>query len=112
MAFSPTPTGWIAGIEYKAAAAAVTANSLVIPLTSLPLLVSTEITGGAADIRKIYIALADALYTAYDIKAAADKPQQMQAVRSTSERSGNIARSYNFIFTATVTGLEVANEPT
>jgi hypothetical protein len=112
MAFSPTPTGWLTGVEYKAAAAAVTANSLVIPLTSLPLLASTEITGASADIRKIYIALADALYNAYDAKVSADRPQQMQASRATSERSGLLARSYNFIFTATITGLEVANEPT
>jgi hypothetical protein len=111
MAFSAVPTNWLAGIEYKAAAAAVTANSLVIPLTALPLLTSSEITGGSADIRKIYIALADALYNAYEAKAAADKPQQMQVVRSTSERSGLLSRSYNFIFSATITGLEVANEP-
>ena len=111
MAFSPIPTDWLTGIAYRTTGQTVAANSLVIPLTSLPLLVSTEITGGTADIRKIYIALADALYNAYDTKAAADKPQQMQVVRSTSERNGLLSRSYNFIFTATITGLEVANEP-
>jgi hypothetical protein len=112
MAFSPTPTDWLAGLEYKAAAAAVTADSLVIPLTALPLLTSSEISGGSADIRRIYIAVADALYNAYEAKDSADRPVQMQAVRATSERSGNLSRTYSFIFTATITGLEVASEPT
>lgn len=111
MAFSAVPTDWLAGIEYKAAAAAVTANSLVIPLTALPLLTSGEITGGSADIRKIYLALADALYNAYESKATGDRPQQMQAARATSERGGNLARSYTLIFTASISGIEVANEP-
>jgi hypothetical protein len=112
MAFAPEPTGWITGIAYRTTGQTVAANSLVIPLSSLPLLVSTEITGASADIRKVYLAMADALYNAYNAKASADQPSQMQATRSTSERSGNLSRTYSFVFTATITGLEVANEPT
>jgi hypothetical protein len=111
MAFAPEPTGWITGIAYRTTGQTVVANSLVIPLSSLPLLDSTEITGVSADIRKVYLALTDALYNAYNAKVLADQPVQMQVNRATSERSGNLARTYSFVYTATITGLEVANEP-
>jgi hypothetical protein len=112
MAFDKTPNSWIAGIEYVAANGTVPANSLVIPMTSLPELTSAELEGGNADIRKIYFAIADAFYKSWNTTDAADRPSKMTINRSTSvvDAVDTTTRNYTMSFSIVSGTVEVAPE--
>jgi hypothetical protein len=107
MAFNKTPTEWIAGIVVDGA-------FLKIPLTSLPQLATSEVTGAGADIRKVLFAILDAIAVSFASKTIEDRPTKFTATRSTSlpaEFTDKIVRNYNFTTELDVSGVEVVAEP-
>lgn len=111
MAYDKTPTAWIAGVEYKAAGAAVTANSLVIPLTSIPKgLTQAEIEG---DIVKIIYSVVDAFAKAYAEKGD-DVPTKMtvSSGQGYGTATGNESMSFGFQVAVSALTTEVQEEPT
>jgi len=107
MAFNKTPTEWIAGIVVDGA-------FLKIPLTSLPQLATSEVTGAGADIRKVWFAILDAFAVAFASKPIEDRPTKFTATRSTTiptEFTDIIARNYTFSTELDVAGVEVVAEP-
>ena len=108
MAFVKTPTSWIPGIAYDASGG----GKLTIPLSSLPELTQNEITGSAADIRKIYFAVCEALHKAFADKPSADRPAYMIAGKTYSPLgSGLPNRFFSFGFTIDIDDVEIAPEP-
>jgi hypothetical protein len=112
MAYNKSPQTWIPGIEYVASGGAVPANSLVIPLSSLPELTATELEGADADIRKIFFAVCDAFYKSWNATATADRPTKMTVSRSTSvvDAVDSTTRNYTMSFTIVSGTVEVAPE--
>jgi hypothetical protein len=84
---------------------------LRIPLSSIPALSSSEVSGVNADIRKVYLALADLIYTSYHNKPVSDRPNQFTADRDTSFFNGVLERSYKFDFGLELNQTEVLQEP-
>ena len=109
MAFDKTPTNWIPGIAYDSSGG----GKLTIPLSSLPQLTQSEITGSAADIRKIYFAVCEALHKAFADKPREDRPAYMIAGKtySPSLGFGPANRFFSFGFTIDIDDVEIAPEP-
>ena len=108
-AFSETPSAHIAGIEFKIAGQAVTANSVVIPTASLPKFDS----GDESSIRRLMLAVVDKLYAVTKAApwAGADTvPAKVVAYKSPSITEAEaVTLTYQFVF-ITEAGLEVAAE--
>jgi hypothetical protein len=113
MAFNKSPQTWIPGIEYVASGGAVPANSLVIPMSSLPELTAAELEGADADIRRILFAINDAVYAAWNGKPTADRPARMTLARQTTvnDTLGTTTRNYTSSFIVTTGAVEVEDEP-
>jgi hypothetical protein len=94
------PTDLFAGYEYKAAAAAVTADSIVIPLSALPGLTAAEAHATTGDGREVARQIDAAITAAYLALTEGERPTQMVASSSTSQVSNTLrevtyTRSYN-----------------
>jgi hypothetical protein len=113
MAFNKSPQTWIPGIEYVASGSTVPANSLVIPMSSLPELTEAELEGANADIRRILFAVNDAVYAAWNSKPTADRPARMTLARQTTvnDALGVTTRNYTSSFVVTTGSFEVDDEP-
>jgi hypothetical protein len=109
MAFDKTPTSWIPGIAYDSSGG----GKLTIPLSSIPQLTASEITGPDADIRKIYFALCETLHRYFADKPVADRPAYMGASKtySPSIGFGPSNRFFGFGFTIDIDDVEIAPEP-
>jgi hypothetical protein len=105
--FDKTPNTWLPGIT-------VENNNLVIPLSVIPELQSSEVVGSNADIRKVMFALVDMLYNRWNSTLQADRPVRMSITRSTqfNDLSGATTRNYTQQFQVSPLGIEVVNEPT
>lgn len=112
MSFSAAPSGWL-GAGY-------TASSNAIHLTTndsggtkaLTLLTDAEAHASTGDIRKVILALAEALFQSYNAKAAADRPAKMTLGRvdQTNSATGVVTRTYSFQFKLSPPAVEVADE--
>lgn len=89
-----------------------TKKYLVIAMEDLPELTEAELSGGAADMRKVMFALMSAFYDAYAGITAADRPAKWVASRATSynDTSGVTSRNYLHQFSTETTGEEVTDE--
>ena len=83
---------------------------LVIPLSSFPELTLDECVGLNADIRKVFYAIADAMYEAYITAPEGQRPQRMQFRRNTFSGVNQIDRNYSFEFDTFIDANEIANE--
>lgn len=97
-----TPTDLFPGYEFKAAAAAVTADSIVIPLTALPGLTSGEANATTGDGREVARQIDAAINAAYAAMTEGERPLQMSAESSLSQISNttrriSYVRSYNLL---------------
>jgi len=83
---------------------------LCIPLSSIPLLAAEEVQGPNADVRKVFYALAEAMYDSYRSKLADQLPARMEMRRQTTSNVNQIDRSYAFSFETFIDATEVAPE--
>ena len=114
MAMNLSPSHWLDGFELLAANGTATAQSIAIPLESLPGLSAAEANASTGDIRKVARALLAALFAAYLGEAEADRPAQMNISRSTfvDETTDETTREYRARFNVAVSEEEVVDEPT
>jgi|688.fasta_scaffold537153_2 hypothetical protein len=83
---------------------------LCIPLSSIPMLTAEEVQGPNADVRKVFYALAEAMYDSYRSKLPNQLPARMEMRRQTSANVNQIDRAYNFSFETFIDAAEVAPE--
>jgi hypothetical protein len=83
---------------------------LVIPLASIPLLSADEVTGPNADVRKVFYAIAEAMYDSYRSKFPDQLPARMALQRQTDSRVNQIDRDYLFRFQTFINANEVVDE--
>jgi hypothetical protein len=105
MAFTKTPTTWLAGWSENG-------TDITLPIASLPQLTAAEADGTTGDIRKILFALCDALANAWNALAEADRPAKMAIARSTSvnDQTGGVRRAYTLQFDLAAVAEEVEDE--
>jgi hypothetical protein len=94
-----TPVQLFPGFEYKAAAEAVTADSIVIPLAALPALTALEADPAGGDGREVLHALIDGANTRYSAIATASRPTKMNLTKGTIQ--GLNATEYRKTYTTT-----------
>jgi hypothetical protein len=105
MAFSDTPTDWIANWSEDG-------TDISVPLTDFPELTAAEADGATGDIRKIMFAVAHKFYDAWNDTAVADRPNRMTLSKSisTNVTTGIATNTFTFRFENESTGSEVADE--
>lgn len=112
MAFDDAPSGWL-GAGYTASANAIHLQTNDAGSNkTLPMLTDAEAHATTGDIRKIYLAVCEAIYQSYNDKAVADRPAMMSLYRSDAVNSetGIITRTYNFQFKLADPAVEVSDE--
>ncbi len=110
MAFSKSPTDWVAGIE-------ATATNLTIPLADLGLTQNDVTpTGDPAstteDVRKVFLALCTMMADAWNTVGPDGRPTKMTI--QTSERmdgEDDVQRNFSLAFSNTISAEDVAAEP-
>lgn len=114
MPMNLSPSHWLDGFELLAANGTATAQSIAIPLESLPGLSAAEANASTGDIRKVARALFAALFAAYLGEAEDDRPTKMELSRYTNvdETTDETTREYRVRFTVAVSEEEVVDEPT
>jgi hypothetical protein len=107
MAFSDTPTDWLPSWSENG-------TDITLPIASLPELTAAEADATTGDIRKIWYAFNEAIYTEYNSLAAGDRPGKMLMTKSQSTNTvtGVITTQYvtTLYLSAAVGGLEVVAE--
>jgi hypothetical protein len=106
MAFSPTPTDWLANWSEDG-------TNITVPLATFPQLTAAEADAATGDIRDIVYAIIDKLYTAWIAKAAADRPTKWTCSKSASQNTttGEITNTYTFVLRTTISAQDVTDEP-
>ena len=107
------PSALFPGYEYVAAAGAVAADSLVIPLASLPGLTAGEADDATGDGRKVAYELARVIHTNIQGLAEAARPVQFLTSESTPTGQGpnEVRKSFTLTFDLNITDTDVASEP-
>lgn len=105
-----TPTDLFPGYEFKAAAAAVTADSIVIPLSALSGLTSAEANATTGDGREVARQIDRAIHAAIAALPSIERPEQMQsetfeAQTSNAVREVGYTRRYNLAIVSSQLGL-------
>lgn len=79
---------------------------------AVPELTDAEANASTGDVRKVFYALCEMMWQAYNNTASADRPAKMRIFRSTSsnDAAGSETRSYTISFDVASTGTEVASE--
>jgi hypothetical protein len=109
MAFNKTPSAHITGIT--ATFVDDIGEALVIPMSSLPDLMSYEVVGDSSDIRKVYFALVKKMYASMFVLPAVNQPQYMAAGMSVFEDTANVVNTtYSFQFKISSDNMEVIPE--
>lgn len=88
-----------------------TADHTADLLGTLKEVTSAEANASTGDVRKVIYGIVDELQRRYDLVPTADRPDNMQVSKGTTENpNGTFTRSYTFRFTLDSSGFEVANE--
>ena len=104
------PTVIFPGMEYKDAAAAVTANSIVIPITALAGLSAAEADPSTGDGRKVIEAIVRNAVQSITALSAANRPTYLTVSQSNAATAAAPSRySQTYTVTATVDA-EVGSE--
>lgn len=105
MAFSDTPTDWIADWEEDE-------TDITVPIASFAELTAAEADGTTGDIRKIVFAILEQLWTVWAATASADRPTKwtMSKSASVNTTTGITTVQYVNTFSVETTAQDVADE--
>jgi hypothetical protein len=105
MAFSKTPTDWIANWEEDG-------TDITVPIASFPELTAVEADASSGDIRKIAFAIIEKLFQAWIGTASADRPVQWTMSKSvqTNTTTGVQTNTYTCVFKTGIISQEVEDE--
>lgn len=103
MAFDSQPDTWIDDWSEDA-------TDISVPIASFPKLTAEEADGVTGDVRKLFFAIADEMFTAFDSKATADKPNRMTLSRKAVVVDEIMTWIYTFKFECNVSDADVATE--
>jgi hypothetical protein len=106
MAFTKTPTAWIASW-------AEDGTNITVPLASFPELTAAEADASSGDIRHIVFAVIEKLYQEWVGRAVADRPTKWTCSKSvsTNTTTGEVTNTYNFVLRTTIASQDVSDEP-
>lgn len=90
MAVTLKPEDHLADIELIAASGTVTAQSLCIPLASLPGLTAAEANPTTGDIREIVRTFLEAIYQSIATTPTADRPTKMLIEKLETQQAGEL----------------------
>lgn len=106
------PTQIFPGYQFVAASGTVAADSIVIPLSALSGLTSSEANATTGNGSEVVRNIIDAATTNVNALATEAKPTQMTLAKGTPTKVGsNDRQPYTVTFVLTPTGYEMATEP-
>jgi hypothetical protein len=105
MPFSQVPTTWVSGWSEDG-------TNITVPIASFPEMTAAEADGATGDIRKIYYAICDQMFAAYNNTAAADRPTRMNIVKTMAANTttGITIVTYRAVFYCATASVEVIAE--
>lgn len=113
MAFDNSITAFIPSFQFVDVSVdadiTFTADSVAFPIASLDQLSATDISGAAADSRRLMFALCDHMAQFYRETPTADKPTAVTISKSSVMKAdGTYRNTYTFVFDVDVLAQEVA----
>lgn len=110
MAFSAVPSTWL-GAGYAYSTNQITLNTAAHASALLTELTAADADATTGDIREIFYALCDMMYTKWEAQPDADQPTQVTVSRNQNLLAdGTLRRQFSFSFDLDVTVGDVASE--